>query len=108
MPVVLHQYSNQVFFMSEERLLKLELKLDESTTAMVKLTNEISLLVQSNTHGQKLFEENKSITRSNTDRITALEQKSAVRDASGQKAIWIERTVVVGVVAAVLKGAGVI
>lgn len=93
--------------MSEDRLLKLELKLDESTTAMTGLTKEISLLVQSNTHWQKLFEENKTVTINNTKRITSLEKKDAVRDASGQKWLWIERTVVVGVIGAILKSAGV-
>lgn len=94
--------------MSEDRLLKLEIKLDESTTAMTGLTKEISLLVQSNTHSQKLFEENKALTIDNTKRIVALEQKNAVMESKGQKWIWIERTVVVGVVGAILKSTGVI
>ena len=94
--------------MSEDRLQKLELKLDESTTAMTGLTKEISLLVQSNTHWQKLFEENKAITIENTKRIVALEQENAVMKSKGQKMVWIERTVVVGVMGAILKGAGVI
>ena len=75
---------------------------------MTGLTREISLLVQSNTHWQKLFDENKAVTQDNTRRIVCLEQKSAVRDSNGQKWVWIERTVVVGVVGAILKSTGVI
>lgn len=94
--------------MSEDRLLKLEIKLDESTTAMTGLTKEISLLVQSNTHWQKLFEENKAVTKDNTKRILALELESASQRSNKQKWDWIERTIVVGVMGAILKGAGVI
>lgn len=94
--------------MSEDRLQKMEDRLDESTSAMTDLTREISLLVQSNNHWQDLFKENKAVTEKNTDRIVALEKKSDIRDSKAVMYTWIERTVTVGVVAAILKGAGVI
>ena len=94
--------------MSEERLLKLELKLDESTTAMMELTKEISLLVQSNNHAKDLFEENKQVTKTNTNRITNLELESASQKSNKQKWDWIERTVYVGIVGAILKATGII
>jgi len=74
----------------------------ESTNAMTKLTNEISLLVQSNTYMQKAFDESKVSIVENRKRISSLEKAEEVRKAGDAVILWIKRTIIVGLVAAVL------
>ena len=76
-------------------------KIEGSTNAMTKLTNEISLLVQSNTYMQKSFDEIKIMTKENVTRIGTLERDNAVRKSGDAVVVWVKRTVVVCLVAAV-------
>ena len=77
-------------------------KIEKSTEAMTKLTSEISLLVQSNNTTQRIVDEIKVTVKGNENRIYALEKNDAVRKSGDQVMLWAKRTVVVGIVAALM------
>lgn len=77
-------------------------KIDESTTAMNELSGEIALLVQSNRHMEKLFDDVKADVKENRKDIIDLQKTNEVRKSSDSVILWGKRVVVVALVGALM------